>query len=496
MKKGFKLCTALLSGLMVLSAATGCSCKKDPEDPERVELPAARKDTDACKTDAQKYSIDCSTITYENFDTYAERDDVVYIDLRNDLAASGGSYTLDHMRGFEMIQFFKYIYGPDSQLFIQSTGDDNYHPRFANSVTLLEAIFPKDKTIFLMCQSGARVVHMMRIMEMNGWDMSKVYNIGGMSQYKDSKYRVESASVSSLTVATGEVTSTTTAPTGKFIEDLPAARKDTDTCKADNQKYSATCSGINKDNLEDYMQMKDVVYIDLRNSVGTTAAPGSYGTEHLHGFEMVEFFATIYDSSADNSGTQLFKNDFSARNTDSVKLLEEIFPKDKTIFLMCQSGGRVAKMMKLLEHWGYNMDNVYNVGGWNSYGDSEYAMEIGTGTSELTYTTGTFTETSFGHDYTAKAVVGVDGEGKIRYVTVTGECSDADTWGENSKWYNGKAAFLKGLNGKTLADLQTIAGTGEKAAATGNDVVAGATLSSNRVYTAIIKALTPATPAA
>ena len=72
MKKGFRLCTALLSGLMVLSAATGCSCNKD-EDPGKVELPAARKDTDACKTDAQKYSIDCSTITYENFNTYADR---------------------------------------------------------------------------------------------------------------------------------------------------------------------------------------------------------------------------------------------------------------------------------------------------------------------------------------------------------------------------------------------------------------------------------------
>ena len=94
-------------------------------------------------------------------------------------------------------------------------------------------------------------------------------------------------------------------------------------------------------------------------------------------------------------------------------------------------------------------------------------MQIGTGTGELTYSTGTFAEESFGHEYTTKAVVGVDAENKIRYVTVTGECSDAETWGENSKWYNGKDAFLKGLYGKTLADLQTIAGTGEKAAASG-----------------------------
>lgn len=486
MRKALKIGTASLAALLVFGVA-GCSCKKDDDD-KKVELPAARKDTEACKTDAQKYSVDCSNITAANFDTYAERDDVMYVDLRNDLSQTGGSYTLEHLRGFEMIEFFRYFYGDADQLFIKSNGDDNYLPRYADSVAVLEAVFPKNKTIFLMCESGGRVAHLMRIMEMNGWDMSKVYNIGGMSQYQESKYRVESPKVSELTVATGEVTSNVTAKSGKYIASLPAARKDTETCKAADQKYSASCSGINKDNLEDYMQLKDVVYIDLRNGVtnASPSAPGNYSDDHLHGFEMVEFFATIYDSSSDNSGTQLFKKDFSARYTNSVKILEELFPKDKTLFLMCQSGGRVGTMMKLLEHWGYNMENVYNVGGMNQYQDSEYAVSIGTAGVELTYKTGTYTSTHHQHTFNTKAVVGITADNKIGYVKVSDECSDEETWSSNATWYNGKDAFLKGLVGKTKAEIE--AKLANNNTATGADVVTGASLSSNKVLKAVLAA--------
>jgi len=39
-----------------------------------------------------------------------------------------------------------------------------------------------------MCQSGARVVWMMQILEANGYDMSKIYNVGGVGQYTAAKY--------------------------------------------------------------------------------------------------------------------------------------------------------------------------------------------------------------------------------------------------------------------------------------------------------------------
>ena len=64
---------------------------------------------------------------------------------------------------------------------------------------LLEAFFPKDQTIFLMCQSGGRVAQLMKILAAKGYDMSRIYNITGMGQYSDGNYL-------DLTEDTAEVT--------------------------------------------------------------------------------------------------------------------------------------------------------------------------------------------------------------------------------------------------------------------------------------------------
>ena len=62
-------------------------------------------------------------------------------------------------------------------------------PVYAESDELLEALFPKGQTIFLMCQSGGRVNNMMKLLAARGWDMSKIYNIGGMAHYAGAEYR-------------------------------------------------------------------------------------------------------------------------------------------------------------------------------------------------------------------------------------------------------------------------------------------------------------------
>ena len=66
---------------------------------------------------------------------------------------------------------------------------DDPIPVYAESDELLEALFPKGKTIFLMCQSGGRVNNMMKLLAARGWDMSKIYNIGGMAHYAGAEYR-------------------------------------------------------------------------------------------------------------------------------------------------------------------------------------------------------------------------------------------------------------------------------------------------------------------
>ena len=54
---------------------------------------------------------------------------------------------------------------------------------------LLEALFPRNQILFLMCQSGGRVSQLMTLLKARGWDMTKVYNIGGMAQYAGAEYR-------------------------------------------------------------------------------------------------------------------------------------------------------------------------------------------------------------------------------------------------------------------------------------------------------------------
>ena len=205
---------------------------------------------------------------------------------------------------------------------------------------------------------------------------------------------------------------------------------------------------------------------------------------------MVEFFASIY-----GTGNQLFvqsngADNYTARYAESVEILEAIFPKDKTILLMCQSGGRVVHMMKIMEKYGWNMKNVYNIGGMNQYAASDFKID-NFKTNEVTPITFVVKSVedatpTFGHTYTTTVKVALGADNKIAALYVDGECSDADTWADNNKWYEGKDEFVQGLIGKTVAEVQAKLGSGN--AASGADVVTGATLSSNRVLKAIVAA--------
>lgn len=236
MKKGFKLGAALLSGLLVFGAA-GCGKVSDKDGKAWAEangyvkapsaLPAPRDasksvtkkvngvdTTFSCDTDdtSISYDVSCSTINYENLKDYLNRDDVAYIDVRN--ARDNGVYDELHLKGFVNYEFFADINGGSTaedgtQLFYR-LADGTFVPRYASSIAALESMFPKDKTLFLMCQSGGRVVTLMQLLDQYGWDMNKVYNIGGMGQYtKANGYedlRIEVKSNYLYTVKTGTAT--------------------------------------------------------------------------------------------------------------------------------------------------------------------------------------------------------------------------------------------------------------------------------------------------
>ena len=131
----------------------------------------------------------CSAINSSNLLEYYGRPDVMYIDTRD-----FGDYMKKHIRNFEAIPFFALIYNAEAHTDatkVQLYGGTPAEPVpvYEESDQILEALFPKDKTLFIMCQSGGRVGMLMNIMAARGWDMSKVYNIGGMAQYTGPEYK-------------------------------------------------------------------------------------------------------------------------------------------------------------------------------------------------------------------------------------------------------------------------------------------------------------------
>lgn len=150
--------------------------------------------------------------------------------------------------------------------------------------------------------------------------------------------------------------------------------------------FSPDCGSVNAANLQDYLGRDDVLYIDLRDYP-------DYGKKHLRNFECIPYFAFIFDAEAgtNDEKIQLFGGSVAepvAQYEESLSLLKELFPQDKTIFLMCQSGGRVGQMMTLLKSLGWDMSKIYNIGGMGQYTSAElepYVVDAAECTVEITY---------------------------------------------------------------------------------------------------------------
>lgn len=220
MKKGFKIGAASLAALLVFGVA-GCG-KISDEDGKKwaeengyvladgeLQLPApidASKEVpgkngapaQSCDTDDRSimYNAACGGINSTNLYNYLGLEGVEYIDIRDelelagDLTKVGGTYSGKHLKGFVNYSYNQYIVGgtatTGNQLFYVDNGV--YVPKYAHSVEALKGMFPQDKVLFIMCQSGGRVAGMMTLLEQYGWDMSKVYNVGGMGQYSADEY--------------------------------------------------------------------------------------------------------------------------------------------------------------------------------------------------------------------------------------------------------------------------------------------------------------------
>ena len=139
-------------------------------------------------------------INEATIDNYLGRSDVVYRDLRmledpgNYEAIGGDSYLSGFIEGFEVVPF-PYIVNvtglPDEvgdtykgDTLFRKHSDGSYTANYEESMEIIEALFPKDKVIFLMCGGGGYSGMMKNMLVELGWDESKIYDVGGFWLYE------------------------------------------------------------------------------------------------------------------------------------------------------------------------------------------------------------------------------------------------------------------------------------------------------------------------
>lgn len=138
-------------------------------------------------------------INEKNIDDYLGRSDSVYRDMRmlvdpaNYEAIGGDSYLSGFVKGFEVVSM-PYIIPAEglpeavgssytgATLF--SNQDGKYQANFVESMDILEALFPKDKNIFLMCGGGGYAGMTKNLLVSLGWNEEKIYNVGGYWSYE------------------------------------------------------------------------------------------------------------------------------------------------------------------------------------------------------------------------------------------------------------------------------------------------------------------------
>lgn len=145
----------------------------------------------------------------------------------------------------------------------------------------------------------------------------------------------------------------------------------------------------NEQTIDEYLNRSDSVYRDMRllddpgdyESIGGDSKLSGY----VKGFEVIPLPYIIPVSGLPESvgntyqGETLFSLDsngkYVANYEESMSIIEEYFPKDKYIFLMCGGGGYADMTKNFLVSLGWDTNKIYNVGGYWYY-DGKNNVEV------------------------------------------------------------------------------------------------------------------------
>lgn len=146
---------------------------------------------------------------------------------------------------------------------------------------------------------------------------------------------------------------------------------------------------INEATLDQYLGRDDVVYRDMRMLIdpGDYAAIGgdSYLSGFVDGFEVVPLPYLVNvtglpeEVGSTYTGKTLFTQDkdgnYHANYAESLQILKDLFPQDKTIFIMCGGGGYAGMTKQMLVSLGWDADKIYNVGAYWTY-EGEHNVSV------------------------------------------------------------------------------------------------------------------------
>lgn len=143
--------------------------------------------------------------------------------------------------------------------------------------------------------------------------------------------------------------------------------------------------------LDRYLNRTDTVYFDMRMKIDPANYEAIGGDRYLSGFiKGFKAFGYPYIAPLGElppaigegyTGPTLFsyddtQNKFIPNYKESMKIIEEVFPHDKNIFVMCGGGGYAQWTKDFLISVGYDKDKIYNVGCyWNYVGPNDVKVK-------------------------------------------------------------------------------------------------------------------------
>lgn len=160
---------------------------------------------------------------------------------------------------------------------------------------------------------------------------------------------------------------------------LPSAEPDT-------ESPFLVDKNINMDTIDDWLGREDVAYRDMRlvrDPADYAAIGGDADLSFvLEGFKVTPFplIGTLQELPVEGAytGDRLFDIRWSDEGTvaavtpryeESMQIIEELFPRDRAVFLMCGGAGYASMMRQLLLYLGWDASRLYNVGGaWDYTG--------------------------------------------------------------------------------------------------------------------------------